>query len=164
MKKTILTLSLLLTIAANSFAQDKLYLHNGKVLDVVVVNTDPAITNFRYTGETAAQSISNQAIDNIVFGGSGRTQHLSDKVIVNSENDWENVVVLTNPYQVSGLTKADEISKFGYASMYSQRKAEKKAMEKLKKEAASKGCQFILITSKIGGYYGQTRTGIAYKY
>jgi len=163
MKSTILSLSLLL-IAVVSFAQDKIFLHNGKVLDVTVVNTDPSITNFRYTGETAAQSISNQAIDNIVYGSSGRVQHLSDKVTINSEDDWEKVVILTNSYQTTGLTQGGEISKFGYATMYNHRKAEIKAMDKLKKEAAGMGCQFILITSKIGSYTGETRTGVAYKY
>lgn len=57
-------------------------------------------------------------------------------------------------------------------STTNQGKMEKKAMEKLKKEAAAKGCHIVLLltTTGKGGHYGisggakASVTGVAYKY
>ncbi len=166
-----------LCIASFSFAQaDKLYLHSGKTVDANVVRVADYAIIYKYVNEDAEQTISKYCVEKIVYGKSGRTEDVTKKIVVNSKDDWQNVVILEDKAAATGLTKVGDIR--GKTSLINYRTAagnDKKAEEKLKKEAAEQGSPFVLLTSDkdaglqsgfsrgLGGTQS-TKKGIAYKY
>lgn len=133
---------------ANSETPDKLYKHDGETLDAKIIRVGEYTVTYSYVGETAEQVISKYAINKIVYG-SGRTEKVSDKIVVSSEDDWESVVILEDKSQISGLSKKDEISgkTSGIFSMQTFGSADKKAQKKLKQAAAKLGCPFIFMSA-----------------
>ena len=65
--KTKLSFLLALLFAGNLlFAQsDKIYLHNGKILDVVIEKSEQYTINFKYVNEDAEQIIGKLAIEKL---------------------------------------------------------------------------------------------------
>lgn len=164
-------------ISISVFSQsDKIHLHNGKTIDGNIVRVIDQSVIFKYLNEDAEQTLGKYAIEKIVYGKSGRIENITKKVIVNSKDDWENVIILSDPTAIVGLERANEIK--GKTSFINYRTAagsDKKAEEKLKKEAAEKACPFVLLTSeKDAGLqagssmqFGGTQSmkkGVAYKY
>ncbi|RXK86644.1 hypothetical protein [Filimonas effusa] len=159
-----------------SAQSDKISLHNGKTVECTVVKVNEFTIIYKYVNEDAEQTISKYAVKQIVYGKSGRVEEVTKKIIVSSKDDWENVVILEDKSAVTGLNKVGEVR--GKTSMINYRTAaggDKKAQEKLKKEAAEQGCPFVLITSdKDAGMAGSgsrgfggvqsMKSGIAYKY
>jgi sRNA-binding regulator protein Hfq len=175
MKSLLVALCLFVTTLASAQA-DKIFLHNGKTVEGSVVKVAEFTIVYKYLNEDAEQTISKYGVNKIVYGKSGRSEEITKKIVVSSKDDWESVVILEDKTAVSGLSKVGEIR--GKTSMINYRTAaggDKKAQEKLKKEAAEQGCPFILITSdKDAGMAGGTsrgfggvqsmKSGIAYKY
>ncbi|TAF55219.1 MAG: hypothetical protein EAZ62_02725 [Sphingobacteriia bacterium] len=173
----------LLLLLVGSFAManaqavaDKISLHNGKSIDGSVVKVNEYTVVYKFVNEDAEQTISKFAVEKIVYGKSGRVENVSEKIVVNGTDDWEKVVMLVDKESTSGLTKVGEIR--GKTSLINYRTAagsDKTAEEKLKKEAAKNGCQFVIITSdKDAGLqssgsmgFGGTQSmkkGVGYKY
>jgi len=176
MKKLLFILSMFITVAAFS-QNDKIYLHNGKNIEGSVVRVAEFTVVFKYANEDAEQTVGKYAVEKIVYGKSGREEQVTEKVIVNSKSDWEKVVLLEDKSQVAGLTKIDEIKgKTAFINYRTAAGSDKKAEQKLKEEAASKGCAFILMTSDkdlnlagIGssnalGNTQSVKKGVAYRY
>ena len=177
--KTKLAFLLALLFAGNLlFAQsDKIYLHNGKILDVVIEKSEQYTINFKYVNEDAEQIIGKLAIEKIVYGKSGRVEEITKKVVVNGESDWEKVQILYDKAQTTGLTEGVEVKgKTAFINYNSGAGADRKAEERLKKAAAATGCPFILIISDkesiSAGAYGSQglgskqsiKKGITFKY
>jgi sRNA-binding regulator protein Hfq len=176
MKKLLFILTLFFSVAA--FAQnDKIYLHNGKNIEGTVVRVAEFTIVFKYANEDAEQTVGKYTVEKIVYGKSGREEEVTEKVVVNSKDDWEKVVLLEDKSQVAGLTKVDEIKgKTAFINYRTAAGSDKKSEQKLKEEAASKGCEFVLMTSdkdlNLGGAgsanaLGNTQSikkGVAYKY
>ena len=81
--------------SAITFAQvDKVYKHNGEVVDGKVVRVEEYTVVFKYDGEDAENTIGKYAIEKVVYGKSGRVEEVSEKIIVNGKDDWEKVVIL----------------------------------------------------------------------
>lgn len=83
-----------------------------------------------------------------MYGKSGRTETVSPKITINAEDDWANVIIIEDNAASAGLTKIGGIR--GKTSLINYRTAagsDKKAEEKVKKEAAKQGCQFVIMTS-----------------
>lgn len=128
---------------------------------------------YSYEGEELINSISNNVVKEIIFK-SGRIQKFSERIIINGEEDWEKVKITTLESDIEGLVKGvDMMAKANSGwSMTNQGKMQKKAMEKLKKQAAAKGYHivFLITTTGKGGHYGisggtkASVTGIGYKY
>ena len=99
--------------------QDKIYIHNGTAIEGTVLRVAEFRIIFIYKGETSQQVVSKYAVEKIVHGSSGRVENITDKIIVRSKNDWENVVILNNEAEVTGLTKVDEVQgrTKGFSSM-----------------------------------------------
>ena len=149
-------------------AQDKIYLHNGKTINGAVLKVGEYTVIYSYEGEKSQEVISKYAVSKILHGGSNREEVITEKVIINNEDDWEKVVILDDRTQIVGLTKVDEVSGTKYAY---GKKADRKAMERMKREAASLGCPFILMTLNHNTNYSAMTTstkaqrkGIGYKY
>ena len=173
MKKFLLLVVAMIGFAANAQA-DKIYKHNGEVVDGKVVRLDEYTVIFKYDGEDAENTIGKYAIEKIVYGKTGRVEEVTEKIIVNGEDDWEKVVILEDKSYIAGLKKVGEVrGKTGLINFQTGNTGDKKAQKKLKMDAASQGCAFILLTSDkttvgansnaLGGSQA-IKTGVSYKY
>src|SRR5918911_427802 len=108
MKKLLFILSLF--ISSTAFSQtDKIFMHNGKAIEGNVVRVAEFTIVFKYAGEDAEQTVGKYAVEKIVYGKSGRAENVSEKIVVNSKDDWEKVVMLEDKSQVAGLNKVEEV-------------------------------------------------------
>jgi hypothetical protein len=171
MRKTFLSLigSFLVLLA---FSQDKMHKHDGEKIDVKIVKVAEYTIVYKYPGEDAEQTIGKLAVSKIVYG-SGRSEQISDKVVVNGKDDWENVQIIEDKSQIIGLKKKDEIrgKTAGFLNYHTAGTADKKATRKLKEAAAELGAPFILMTAdndaRVGGNGGTNqgiKKGFAYTY
>ncbi|MEO6330443.1 MAG: hypothetical protein ABIO55_16025 [Ginsengibacter sp.] len=173
MKKAFLSLLSFFLIVCSSFAQtagtaDKLYKHAGQVLDVKIVKVGEFSITYKFPGEDAEQVISKLAVAKVSYS-SGRTEDISEKVVVSGKDDWENVQVLTDNAQVVGLKKGDEVrgKTSGMFSYNSAGSADKKASRKIREAAAEAGAPFILLTSDKSDGFGvkqSIKNGVMYSY
>ncbi|MFL5745731.1 MAG: hypothetical protein ACJ751_13755 [Niastella sp.] len=164
-KSIMLMVALFATIV--TFAQDKMYKHTGEKLDVKIIKVAEFTVTFTYPNETAEQTIAKYAIAKIEYG-SGRKEDITEKIVVSSKDDWEKVVILEDVAATVGLKRQGEI-KGKTAGMLSYRtagNADKKSMERLKKEAAELGAPFILLTSEKDSRWStqSIKKGFAYSY
>lgn len=166
---------LLLAVTFITTAQvDKIYKHNGEVVDGKVTRVEEYTIIFKYDGEDAENVIGKYAIEKIVYGKSGRVEEVTEKIIVKDEKDWERVVILEDKSYIAGLKKVDEVrGKTGLINYHTGNTGDKKAEKKLKMAAAAMGCTFILQTAdkatvgassnSLGGSQ-VIKKGIGYKY
>ncbi len=151
-----------------SFAQDNMVKHNGEKLAVKVVKVGETTIIYKYPNEDAEQTIGKYAVASITYA-SGRKEVISEKIMVDGKGDWEKVVVLTDKSQVLGLKEGEEVrgKTAGMISYRSAASSDKKASERIKKDAAEQGCPFVLMTSDKSDGYGvkqSIKNGMAYKY
>lgn len=154
-----------------AMSQDKMYKHDGEKLDVKIVKVAEYTIIYKFPGEDAEQTIGKLAVNKIVYA-SGRTEEVSDKVVVNGKDDWENVQIIEDKTQIIGLKKKDEIrgKTSGFMNYHTAGTADKKATRKLKEAAAEMGCPFVLMTGDndarvgTGGTNQGIKKGFAYSY
>lgn len=174
MKRTILSLLSLILMSCASFAQtsstgaDKLYKHSGEVIDVKIIKVGEYTISYKYPGEDAEQTIGKLAVSKITYS-SGRSEDISDKVSVAGKDDWEKVQIITDPSQVLGLKKGDEVrgKTSGMFTMNSAGTADKKATRKIREAAAEAGAPFVLLTSDKSDGFGvkqSVKNGVLYSY
>ena len=108
MKKFLFLVVGLIGFLANAQA-DKIYKHNGEVIDGKVVKLEEFTIIFKYDGEDAENTLSKYAIEKIVYGKSGRVEEVTEKIVVKTEDDWEKVVILEDKAFIAGLKKGDEV-------------------------------------------------------
>lgn len=160
-----------LTVSAQT---DVITKHDGEIINGTVIRTTEFSIVFSYEKETSENSIGKYSVEKIVYGKSGRIEKVSDKIIINSEKDWDKVITLEDKSLANGLTKVGEIrGKTAFLNLQTGNTGDKKALKKLKMEAAKMKCPFILITSEkttvgsdsndIGGSQS-IKTAIAYRY
>ena len=145
MKKVFLILTIGL-ISIIAYSQDVIYPHKGDAITCSVIEMGDKSIRYKYEGEDLVNSISKNLVSQIKFSN-GRTQNITEKVIVSSESDWEKVVITNIESDVEGLTRVGELmakASSGWSTT-NQGKMEKKAMDKLRKEAAEKGCHIVLL-------------------
>lgn len=153
-----------------SFAQnaDKMVKHSGQNLDVKIVKVGETTITYKYPGEDAEQTIGKYAVAKITYS-SGRTETISDKVVVSGKSDWENVVIFTDASEALGLKKGEEVrgKTSGMLSYHTAGSADKKATRKIKEEAAEAGAPFILMTADKSDGFGvkqSIKKGYLYTY
>lgn len=169
MKKTILTLFTTLFVLAAFSQNDKLIKHNGEKLDVKVLKVGETTITFKYPGEDAEQTIGKFAVASITYGGSGRKEEISEKIVISGEDDWEKVQILTDKSQVLGLKKGEDVrgKTSGLLSYNTAGSADKKATRRIKEAAAKAGAPFILLTSDKNDGFGvkqAIKNGTTYSY
>ncbi len=168
MKKMSLTVALI-AICTFVFAQanDKAYLHNGKTIEVKIIKVAEFNVTFSYPNETAEQVMSRYLVQKIDFA-SGRTEQITEKIVVSGKEDWEKVIVLEDKGAVVGLVKKEEVrgKTSGLMSFNTAGSADKKSMRKLKEAAAEIGCPFVYLTAdKDNQFTAQSiKKAIAYNY
>jgi hypothetical protein len=174
MKKNIFVLIFSLA-CITSFAQlDVISKHSGEVIKGQVIRVEEYSIVFKFDNENAENVIGKYAVEKVVYGKSGRVEKFSDKIVVNGEDDWENVVILEDKSYTAGLKKGGEVrGKTGLLNLQSGNTGDKKAEKKLKMAAAVLGCPFILLisdkstvgsNSNLLGGSQSIKTGIAFKY
>ncbi len=173
MKKVILTLFAatltLLTFAQTTGTNDKMLKHSGEVLEVKIITVGETTITYKYPGEDAQQTIGKLAVASITYGGSGRKEEVSDKVEVSGKDDWEKVQIITDPSQVLGLKKGEEVKgkTAGMLSYNSAASADKKATRRIQEAAAELGAPSVPMTSDKSDGYGvkqSIKNGITYTY
>jgi len=174
MKKIVLILALIFGATQVNAQVDVITKHSGEVVNGKVVRVEEYVVVFKYDGEDAENSIGKYAIEKVVYGKSGRVEEMTEKITINSEEDWEKVIILEEKSYIAGLKKAGEVrGKTGLINFQTGNTGDKKAQKKLKMDAAKLGCPFVLMTSDkttvgansnaLGGTQA-IKTGIAYKY
>lgn len=172
--KKILFLAVFFITALTSAQVDKIYKHSGEAVEGKVLRVEEYTIVFVYDGEEAENTIGKYAIEKIVYGKSGRVEEVTEKIVVNGEDDWEKVVILEDKSYIAGLKKGEEVrGKTGLINYHSGNSGDKKAEKKLKMAAAKEGCPFILMTADkatvgassngLGGSQA-IKKGIGYKY
>lgn len=73
---------------------DKIYKHTGETVLGKVIKLEEYTIVFQYDKEDAKNTIGKYALEKIVYGKSGRTEVVSQKIIVAGEDDWQKVVIL----------------------------------------------------------------------
>lgn len=150
-------------------ANDKMKKHSGETVDVKIVKVNETTITFKYPGEDAEQTIGKYAVASITYGSSGRKEDITEKITVTGKDDWEKVQIITNPSEVLGLKKGEEIKgkTSGLLSYNTAGSADKKATRKIKEEAADLGAPFILMTADKSDGYGvkqSIKKGFTYSY
>ncbi|POY41306.1 hypothetical protein C3L50_01930 [Flavobacterium alvei] len=176
MKKIILLFAIAM-FSGSIYAQvDVITKHNGEIVKGKVIRVDEYVVVYKYDGEDAENSIGKYAIEKIVYGKSGRVEEVTEKIVVNGENDWDKVIILEDKSYIAGLKKVGEIKgKTAFINMHTGNTGDSKADKKLKMEAAKLGCPFVFMTADKdinesganGVSFGAVqaiRKGIAYKY
>ena len=149
---------LLFIISMNSMAQDQVFFHNGNVAKGKVSEVNDQCIKFYYEGEDVLYTISRNAISEICFQ-SGRVQQMSQKIDVQSPDDWEKVRLVYDKNEVFGLKSLGQIEKHSSGTWSFSITAghfSEKTMKKIRKEAANRGGCIVLILSQqsnSGGFF-----------
>lgn len=174
MKKVLLMVVVTLGMNVASAQVDKIYKHSGETVEGKVVRVDEYAIVFKYDGEDADNTIGKYAVEKIIYGKTKRQEDVTEKIVINGEDDWEKVVILEDKSYIAGLKKAGEVrGKTGLINFQTGNTGDKKAAKKLKMDAAKLGCPFVLQVSDkttvgansnaLGGSQA-IKTGVAYKY
>lgn len=164
-KPLMLLVALFVTIV--SFGQDKMFKHTGEKIEVKIIKVGEWTISFSYPNETAEQTISKYAVAKIEYA-SGRKEDITEKIVISDKDDWEKVIILEDAGASVGLKRQGEI-KGKTGGMFSYRtsgNADKKAMERLKKEAAELGAPFVILMSEKDSRFTtqSIKKGFAYSY
>lgn len=174
MKKIILMVVFALGLNVANAQNDKIYKHSGETVEGKVIRIDEYTIIFKYDGEDAENTIGKYAVEKIIYGKTKRQEDVTEKIVINGEDDWEKVVILEDKGYISGLKKVGEVrGKTGLINFQTGNTGDKKAQKKLKMDAAKQGCPFVLLTADkttvgansnaLGGSQA-IKTGVAYKY
>jgi sRNA-binding regulator protein Hfq len=174
MKKILLMVVFALGLNVANAQNDKIYKHSGETVEGKVIRLDEYTIIFKYDGEDAENTIGKYAVEKIIYGKTKRQEDVTEKIVINGEDDWEKVVILEDKGYISGLKKVGEVrGKTGLINFQTGNTGDKKAQKKLKMDAAKQGCPFILLTADkttvgansnaLGGSQA-IKTGVAYKY
>ncbi|WP_396140840.1 hypothetical protein [Flavobacterium sp.] len=174
MKKILLMVVFALGLNVANAQNDKIYKHSGETVEGKVIRLDEYTIIFKYDGEDAENTIGKYAVEKIIYGKTKRQEDVTEKIVINGEDDWEKVVILEDKGYISGLKKVGEVrGKTGLINFQTGNTGDKKAQKKLKMDAAKQGCPFVLLTADkttvgansnaLGGSQA-IKTGVAYKY
>ncbi|HRO70975.1 MAG TPA: hypothetical protein PK951_11365 [Chitinophagaceae bacterium] len=170
MKKLLMVLVAgFISLAAISQTNDIMQKHAGEKLEVKVIKVGETTITFKYPGEDAEQTIGKYAIASITYGGSGRKEAISEKIVVMGKGDWESVQILTDKSQVLGLKEGESVrgKTSGLLSYNTAGSADKKATREIKEAAAEMGAPFVLMTSDKSDGFGvkqSIKNGVTYSY
>jgi sRNA-binding regulator protein Hfq len=174
MKKFLLMVVFALGLNVANAQNDKIYKHSGETVEGKVIRIDEYTIVFKYDGEDAENTIGKYAVEKVIYGKTKRQEDVTEKIVINGEDDWEKVVILEDKGYISGLKKVGEVrGKTGLINFQTGNTGDKKAQKKLKMDAAKQGCPFVLLTADkttvgansnaLGGSQA-IKTGVAYKY
>ncbi len=173
MKNFLLIPIFLLSISLAYAQNDIITKHNGEKINGTVISKDEFTITFKYAGEDAENVLSQYAISSIKYK-SGREEIITEKIEINGPKDFEKVIILEDKSQIAGLSRVGEVrGKTSFINLRTSNGSDKKALEKMKKDAAEMRCPFVLFVSenksvgassnKLGGTQA-SKNGVGYKY
>lgn len=149
------------------FAQDKIVKLNTEVIDCRIREVNGKFISYSYENEDLINTISKNIVKEIILS-SGRTQLITEPVVIKSDSDWEKVKLTTFESDVEGLERGQELSTSSSSGFSGQGKTQAKAIEKIKRLAASSGYHMIFLLTTTGEAMGKgsksSITGVGYKY
>ena len=170
MKKLFLLLFVFSSVTC--FAQDEVIFHNGKVAKGKVSEVTEQYIKFCYEGEEVTNIIGRCSVSEIKFS-SGRTEQMSQKIVVETPKDWEKVRVVYDKNEVLGLKSLGQVEKHSsgtWSFSITGGHFSEKTLKKVRQEAAKRGgCIVLVLTqqSKSGGLFSDghaSMTGEIYTY
>jgi hypothetical protein len=159
MKNLFLTLAFLLANIAISQTHE-IVKHNGEKLDVNFIKSENDLVYYSFNGSAEEHKISKFAISKITNKQTKETKKISDKIVVDSKDDYKMVTVLPQDKtiglkQVANFTGLATKSK-GQPPMVNNYHT----TARIKSKLASNGYPFVSIVQKADGKY----EAVAYAY
>ncbi|MBW1657412.1 hypothetical protein [Flavobacterium quisquiliarum] len=134
--------------------------HNGEQLDVNFIKNENGLIYYSLNGSSEEVKISKHAVSSITNKQTKTTQKVSDKIVVDSKDDFKMVTVLPQEKTI-GLKQAAS-----FTGVSTRTKGEppianqKQTAMRIKSKSASNGYPFVSIVEKGDGKY----EAIAYVY
>ena len=159
MKNVFFTLAILFVNIAISQTH-QITKHNGEQLDVNFIKNENGLLYYSLSGSSEEIKISKHAVSSITNKQTKQTQKISDKVIVDSKDDYKMVTVLPQEKTI-GLKQAAS-----FTGVSTRTKGEppianqKQTAMRIKTKSASNGYPFVSIIEKADGKY----EAVAYVY
>ncbi|WJS95752.1 hypothetical protein NYQ10_04685 [Flavobacterium johnsoniae] len=130
--------------------------HNGEQLDVNFIKNENGLIYYSLNGSSEEVKISKHAVSSITNKQTKTTQKVSDKIIVDSKDDYKMVTVLPQEKtiglkQVASFTGVSTRTK-GEPPIANQ----KQTAMRIKSKSASNGYPFVSIVDKGDGKYEAT--------
>ena len=134
--------------------------HNGEQLDVNFIKNENGLVYYSTVGSSEEIKISKHAVSSITNKQTKTTQKISDKIVVDSKDDYKMVTVLPQEKtiglkQVASFTGVSTRTK-GEPPIANQ----KQTAMRIKSKSASNGYPFVSIVEKGNGKY----EAVAYAY
>ncbi|TZF85817.1 hypothetical protein FW774_01730 (plasmid) [Pedobacter sp. BS3] len=172
--KKIVFITLTIFMSRSLFAQDKIITHVGDTINCKVIEVLDNSIKYRYPDEDIVSSINKTQVEKINFA-SGRSQQITEKIVVNGEEDWQKVIITNVADDVKGLKRKGEVygkALGGWGAASNAKKVYMKAEERLKKEAAKLGAHIIYAKDLVvkngeitsGQWARSMLSGVAYGY
>lgn len=134
--------------------------HNGEQLDVNYIKNENGFVYYAINGSSEEHKISKYAVAQVTTKGTNQTQKVSDKIIVDSKDDYKFVTVLPQEKTI-GLK---QVASFSGVSTKTKGEPpianQKHTALRIKTQSASNGYPFVSIVEKDNGKY----EAIAYAY
>src|SRR5690554_2635038 len=92
MRKILMFVLLFIGIVTQA-QSDKIHKHNGDVISGKIVRINEKTITFIYDNESSEQIIGKYAVEKITHGSSGREEEISERIVVNGEQDWDKIIV-----------------------------------------------------------------------
>ena len=152
MKILYFTLAMLLANVAISQTH-QITKHNGEQLDVNFIKNENGLIYYSNVGSSEEIKISKHAVSSITNKQSKQTQKVSDKIVVDSKDDYKMVTVLPQEKTI-GLKQAAS-----FTGVSTRTKGEppianqKQTAMRIKSKSASNGYPFVSIIEKADGKY-----------
>lgn len=146
MKNIITVIAVLFT--AQIFAQThEIIKHNGEKLDVNFIKIDSNLVYYSLPNSLEQHKISLYAVAELNEKTKNNTMKISEKINLAEKPDYKKVIVLKES-EIAGLKKSEVLSsQLGIAKGETRWTLDELRKDSLKQKAASKGYQFIVITS-----------------
>lgn len=146
MKRILLLTSIALASSLISMAQDQLSYLNGEIKKVKIVKVGEEKIEFSYYGESTINEVGRGKISHIIFE-SGRREEITKVETISGEADWEKVKIIGQEADIdlSALQVAEKGERRHSIPFGTESKIKAKLIEKVKKEAASMGCNYIVV-------------------
>ncbi|WET00644.1 hypothetical protein [Flavobacterium sp. YJ01] len=130
--------------------------HNGEQLDVNFIKNENGLIYYSLNGSSEEVKISKHAVSSITNKQTKTTQKVSDKIVVDSKDDYKMVTVLPQEKtiglkQVTSFTGVSTRTK-GEPPIANQ----KQTAMRIKSKSASNGYPFVSIVDKGDGKYEAT--------
>jgi len=130
--------------------------HNGEQLDVNFIKNENGLIYYSLNGSSEEVKISKHAVSSITNKQTKTTQKVSDKIVVDSKDDFKMVTVLPQEKTI-GLKQAAS-----FTGVSTRTKGEppianqKQTAMRIKSKSASNGSPFVSIVDKGDGKYEAT--------